>query len=114
MGSEERVGRDDYSKATDAETGHEEACLPTLIFDTRSLKLLGVHIIGEAAGDLIHLGQSIMSSGQDIRYCISHVINYPSYTEAYRIAAFNGVNRVHKAGVKYRHILENSKKSETV
>jgi|SRR5690625_190540 len=114
MGLDYTVGRAYYSNVTQADIGHEEEGLLKLIFDTRSLKLLGVHIIGEAAGDLIHLGQSIMSSGQDIRYFISHVINYPSYTEAYRIAAFNGVNRVHKAGVKYRHILENSKKSETV
>jgi NAD(P) transhydrogenase len=32
-------------------------------------------------------------------------MNYPTYAEAYRVAAFNGVNRVHKAGVKYRQIL---------
>lgn len=109
MGLEYTVGRAFYSNVTQADIGHEEEGLLKLVFHTRSLKLLGVHIIGEGAADLIHLGQSIMARGEDIRYFISHVVNYPSYTEAYRIAAFNGFNRVHKAGVKYRHILENGK-----
>jgi NAD(P) transhydrogenase len=39
---------------------------------------------------------------------MEHVLNYPSYTEAYRVAAFNGLNRVYKAGVKYKKILERS------
>ena len=47
-----------------------------------------------------------MTSDEDIRYFIQHVMNYPTLSEAYRIAAFNGLNRVYKAGVKYQRILE--------
>jgi len=43
-----------------------------------------------------------------VRYFIQHVMNYPTLSEAYKIAAFNGVNRVYKAGVKYKNILENN------
>ena len=74
-------------------------------FETDTLKILGIHIIGERASDLIHLGQAVMTLGGDIRYFIDHVLNYPTYSEAYRIAAFNGINRVHQAGVKYKKIL---------
>ncbi len=99
------VGRASYENVTQADLNHINEGLLKLVFSTKDLKLLGVHIIGENATDLIHIGQSVMTSNGDIRYFIQNVINYPSFTEAYRIAAFNGVNRVYKAGVKYRNIL---------
>jgi NAD(P) transhydrogenase len=102
------IGRAFYSNVTQADLAHIDEGLLKLVFSTKDFKLLGVHIIGESATDLIHLGQSIMTFGGDIRYFIQNVLNYPSYSEAYRIAAFNGVNRVHKAGVKYKKILEDS------
>jgi NAD(P) transhydrogenase len=101
------IGRAFYKNITQADLSHIDEGLLKLVFSTNDFKLLGVHIIGEGATDLIHLGQSVMTFGGDIRYFIQNVLNYPSYTEAYRIAAFNGVNRVHKAGVKYKKILEN-------
>ncbi len=96
------VGRAYYSNVTQAEINNFTEGILKLVFDTESLKLLGVHIFGDGATELIHLGQSIMSFNGDIRYFTDNVLNYPSYTEAYRIAAFNGINRVHQAGVKYR------------
>lgn len=77
-----------------------------LVFDTKTLKLLGIHIIGESACDLIHVGQTVMALNGNIHYFVNHVFNYPTYAEGYRIAAFNGLNRVFKTGVKYRNILE--------
>lgn len=106
------IGRAYYSNITQADISHQDEGVLKLIFETESLKLLGVHIIGEGATDLIHLGQSVMAQGSDIRYFIQHVINYPSYTEAYRIAAFNGVNRVHKTGTKYKKLLGKPEESQ--
>lgn len=77
-----------------------------LIFDTKSLKLLGVHIIGNDASNLIHLGQAVMAYKGTIRYFIQYAMNYPTLSEAYRIAAFNGLNKVFKAGVDYETILK--------
>lgn len=102
------VGRAYYENITQANIGHTKEGLLKLVFRTDNLKLLGVHIIGENAPDLIHLGQSVMAFNGDVRYFFQHVLNYPSFSEAYRIAAFNGVNRVHKAGVKYKKILNNN------
>lgn len=79
-----------------------------LVFDTKSLKLLGVHIVGESACELIHIGQVVMKKKMDIRYFIDNILNYPTYSEAYRVAAFNGVNRVNKAGTKYKSLLQES------
>lgn len=102
------VGRAYYNNLTQADINHEKDGLLKLVFKTDDLKLVGVHIIGEQASDLVHLGQSVMAQNGTIRYFMEHVLNYPTYSEAYRIAAFNGLNRVYKAGTKYKKILKRS------
>lgn len=105
MGLDVTIGRALFKNNAKADmTNHPEGLLK-LVFSTDTLELLGVHIIGDQAADLIHLGQSVMSHDGDIRYFIQHVMNYPTLTETYKIAAFNGINRVYKAGVKYKNIL---------
>jgi len=108
QGIDVTVGRAYYSNITQADINHIEDGLLKLVFRTDDLTLLGVHIIGDHSADLVHLGQSVMLNGGNIRYFMEHVLNYPSYSEAYRIAAFNGLNRVYKAGVKYKNILDRS------
>lgn len=102
------VGRAYYSNITQGDISNQQNGLLKIVFDTNTLKMYGIHIIGERASDLIHLGQSVISLGGDIRYFINHVLNYPTYSEAYRIAAFNGMNRVYKAGVKYKNLLKSN------
>ncbi|MGK7369058.1 MAG: Si-specific NAD(P)(+) transhydrogenase [Candidatus Halalkalibacterium sp. M3_1C_030] len=102
------VGRAYFKNNAKADMTNQDEGLLKLVFDTETLKLLGVHIIGEQASNLIHLGQAVISYKGDVRYFIQHVMNYPTLSEAYKIAAFNGVNRVYKAGVKYKNILENN------
>ena len=65
-----------------------------LLFDPETLKILGVHIIGPRATELIHLGHSVMHFEGTIRYFINAVFNSPTLDEAYRVAAFNGLNRL--------------------
>lgn len=108
QGIDVTVGRAYYENITQADITHASEGLLKLVFKTDDLKLLGVHIIGEQAADLVHLGQSVMSHNGTINYFMEHVLNYPTFTEAYRIAAFNGINRVYKAGVKYKKILNRS------
>lgn len=100
------VGRAYFKNNAKADMTNQEEGLLKLVFSTETLKLLGVHIIGEQASNLIHLGQAVISHDGDVRYFIQHVMNFPTLSEAYKIAAFNGVNRVYKAGVKYKKILE--------
>ncbi|MDR9418667.1 Si-specific NAD(P)(+) transhydrogenase [Gracilimonas sp.] len=109
QGHDVTVGRAYYKNITQGDISNQQDGLLKLVFETKSLKLVGIHIIGERASDLIHLGQAVMSLGGDVRYFINHVLNYPTYSEAYRIAAFNGMNRVYKAGVKYKKILKSNK-----
>lgn len=100
------VGRASFNEIAKADMTNNSDGLLKLIFNTHTLKLVGVHILGDEAANLIHLGQAVMAFDGDVRYFIQHVMNYPTLSEAYRIAAFNGVNRVYQHGVNYQTILE--------
>lgn len=65
-----------------------------LLFDPTELRLLGVHVIGESAAELIHIGQSVMALGGTLEYFRDAVFNYPTFAEAYKVAALNGLNRL--------------------
>lgn len=65
-----------------------------ILFDPESLKLWGVHIIGEGASELIHIGQAILSLGATIEYFRDTVFNYPTLAEAYKVAALDGLNKM--------------------
>jgi NAD(P) transhydrogenase len=67
-----------------------------LIFHPETRKLLGVHIIGEGATELIHIGQAVMALDATIQYFIDTVFNYPTLAECYKVAAFNGLGRLHR------------------
>jgi NAD(P) transhydrogenase len=65
-----------------------------LIFHRETHALLGVHIIGEGASELVHIGQAVMALGGKLDYFVETVFNYPTLAECYKVAAFNGLNRV--------------------
>jgi NAD(P) transhydrogenase len=67
-----------------------------LIFHRDTRKVLGVHIIGEEASELVHIGQAVMILGGTVDYFIDTVFNYPTLAECYKVAAFNGLGRLHK------------------
>ena len=65
-----------------------------LIFHRETRLLLGVHIIGEGACELLHIGQAVMVLGGTIEYFVETVFNYPTLAECYKAAAFNGLNKL--------------------
>jgi NAD(P) transhydrogenase len=67
-----------------------------LIFHRDTRKVLGVHIIGEGASELVHIGQAVMTLDGTMDYFIDTVFNYPTLAECYKVAAFNGLGRLHK------------------
>ncbi len=66
----------------------------TLLFEPNGWHLLGVHIIGDQACELIHIGQAVLSYNGTIDYFIDNVFNFPTMGEAYKIAALNGVKHL--------------------
>jgi NAD(P) transhydrogenase len=65
-----------------------------LIFHRETREILGVHIIGEGASELLHIGQAVMTLKGTIDYFVDTVFNYPTLAECYKQAAFNGVNKL--------------------
>ena len=71
-----------------------------LIFHRETRKVLGVHIIGEGAAELVHIGQAVMAMNGTMDYFIDTVFNYPTLAECYKVAAFNGLGRLGKYQAK--------------
>src|SRR5437899_8080423 len=67
-----------------------------IIFHRMTHALLGIHIIGEGASELLHIGQAVMALGGTLDYFVDTVFNYPTLAECYKVAAFNGLNRLSK------------------
>jgi len=65
-----------------------------LLFHRETRKLLGIHCIGETATEIIHLGQAVMALGGTIEYFRDTVFNYPTMSESYKVAAFDGLNKL--------------------
>ena len=57
-------------------------------------QILGVHAIGTGATELIHIGQAVMALGGSVDYFINNVFNFPTLAEAYKVAAYNGLNKL--------------------
>jgi NAD(P) transhydrogenase len=74
-------------------TGHTDGRLK-LLFHRETLELLGVHIFGEDAAELLHIGQAVFTLKGKVTYFINTVFNYPTLAECYKTAAFNGLNRL--------------------
>jgi NAD(P) transhydrogenase len=74
-------------------TGHTDGRLK-ILFHRETLELLGVHIFGEDAAELLHIGQAVMLLRGKVTYFVNTVFNYPTLAECYKAAAFNGLNRL--------------------
>ena len=74
-------------------TGQTEGRLK-LLFHRETLELLGVHIYGEEAAELLHIGQAVFILKGKVSYFVDTVFNYPTLAECYKAAAFNGLNRL--------------------
>lgn len=71
-----------------------------MIFALDDRRLLGVHIVGEGATELIHIGQAVLNLGGTLDYFIQNTFNYPTLAEAYKIAALDAFNRMPIAAAK--------------
>jgi NAD(P) transhydrogenase len=94
------VGRAKYENNARGHIIGDTAGLLKLIFSPQDKKLLGVHIIGENATELIHIGMMAMDNGLTIDEFIEQVFNYPTLSETYKYAAYDGLGNL--AGHKLR------------
>ncbi len=73
--------------------GDEDGMLKLLIHQ-ETHEILGVHAIGTGATEIIHIGQAVMALGGTAEFFINNVFNYPTLAEAYKVAAYNGLNKL--------------------
>ena len=88
------VGKAWYRETARGQIIGDTSGLLKLIFHLDTRELLGVHIIGEGASELIHIGQAVLSCGGTVDYFVNTVFNYPTLAECYKVAAFDGINRL--------------------
>lgn len=88
------VGRGKYLELARGQIVGDRWGILKMIVDRKTEKLLGVHIVGDNAADLIHIGQAVMALEGDVHYFIETVFNYPTLAEAYKVAAFHAVNQL--------------------
>ena len=65
-----------------------------LIVHAQDRSILGVHIFGTGATDLVHIGQAVMGCGGTVDYLVDTVFNYPTLSEAYKVAALDATNKL--------------------
>jgi NAD(P) transhydrogenase len=83
------VGRADFGEVARAHIAGEPAGFLTLICERTSARVLGVQVLGEGATELVHLGQAALATAATADFFIEQIFNFPTMTEAYRIAAFD-------------------------
>ena len=88
------VGRAQYREIARGQIIGDDTGLLKLLFHTKTRKLLGVHIIGEGASELVHIGQAVLAFGGTVDYFVDTVFNYPTLAECYKTAALDGINRL--------------------
>jgi NAD(P) transhydrogenase len=88
------VGKARYREIARGQIIGDTTGLLKLVFHSETRALLGVHIIGDGASELIHIGQAVLAFNGTIDYFINTVFNYPTLAECYTVAAFEGINRL--------------------
>jgi NAD(P) transhydrogenase len=88
------VGLSKYEELAKGQMVGDQIGLLKLLFRPETRELLGVHVIGEGATEIVHIGQSVMALGGTIEYFRDTVFNYPTFAEAYKVAALDGLNKL--------------------
>lgn len=94
-GIDYEVGRGWFAGNTRATISGATDGLVKLVFRREDRKLLGVHVLGDNATELVHQGQAVLHFGGTIDYFIDSTFNMPTESEAYKYAAYDGLQRLH-------------------
>lgn len=94
LGYRYEVGRARYDELARSFIEGGMTGLFKILFHPETLEILGVHIVGRSASEVIHIGQVAMSFHAHLDYFVDHIFNYPTHAEGYRVAALNGLNKI--------------------
>lgn len=88
------VGTARYRELARGQIAGDSYGMLKLLVSTEDRKLLGVHVFGTGATDLVHIGQAVMGCGGTVDYLVDAVFNYPTLSEAYKVAALDVTNKI--------------------
>jgi NAD(P) transhydrogenase len=88
------IGKAAYREVARGQIIGDSSGILKLIFHRETHELLGVHIVGDGAVELVHIGQAVLSMKGTIDYFVNTVFNYPTLAECYKNAALDGINRL--------------------
>ena len=91
------VGKAFFNGMARAQISAEPVGMLKILFHRETLEILGVHCFGYQASEIVHIGQAIMNQkgeANTLKYFVNTTFNYPTMAEAYRVAAFDGLNRL--------------------
>ena len=96
------VGVSRYRELARGQIAGDSHGMLKLLVSTEDLRLLGVHIFGTNATEMVHIGQAVMGCGGTVEYLVDAVFNYPTFSEAYKVAALDVMNKL-RALSQFRH-----------
>jgi NAD(P) transhydrogenase len=88
------VGVSRYRELARGQIAGDSYGMLKLLVSTDDLKLLGAHIFGTSATEMVHIGQAVMGCGGTVEYLVDAVFNYPTFSEAYKVAALDVMNKL--------------------
>lgn len=88
------VGVSRYRELARGQIAGDSYGMLKLLVSTEDLTLLGVHIFGTNATEMVHIGQAVMGCGGTVEYLVDAVFNYPTFSEAYKVAALDVMNKM--------------------
>ena len=91
------VGKAFFKSMARAQIAGEPQGMLKILFHRETLEVLGVHCFGYQASEIVHIGQAVMNQPgelNNLKYFVNTTFNYPTMAEAYRVAAYDGLNRL--------------------
>ena len=90
------VGMGRYRELARGEIAGDRTGVLKLLVHAKTRALLGIHILGTAATELVHIGQTAMAAGLALDYLVDAVFNVPTFADAYKVAALDAANRLNE------------------
>ena len=88
------VGKAEYAELARGKMLQDEYGFLKLVVHAKTRRIVGIHIIGISATELVHIGQVAIYFGAKVEFFVENVFNYPTLAEAYKVAAHNAINQL--------------------
>jgi NAD(P) transhydrogenase len=88
------VGKASYGELARGKMINDEHGFLKLVVHAKTHRVVGIHVIGTSATELVHIGQVAIAFGANVEFFVDNVFNYPTLAEAYKVAAYNAINQL--------------------